>query len=201
MRTSLSGAFTLAALAAAAVVASTIPATSQVARPLSALAAGDKDDGLVIQVRGFGGGGGGGFHRGGGGGMRWAAAACGWAAAVSMAAACALLRAVTVAAACALLRAVSASITCTMAIATHTGIMDITMVAITGMVGAGAPPVWRWVTALAMATERMAILMVMAMATAIQPMATRTRLTTRPLRQRRPVSDAFACTTDPAAPT
>ena len=68
MRISLSGAF--APLAAAVVVASTIPAASQVARPLSALVAGDKDDGVVIQVRGFGGGGGGGFHRGGGGGMR-----------------------------------------------------------------------------------------------------------------------------------
>jgi len=70
MRTSLSGAFTLAALAAAVVVASTIPATSQVARPLSALAGGDKDDGLVIQVRrGLGGVG---FRGGGGGGMRFA---------------------------------------------------------------------------------------------------------------------------------
>jgi hypothetical protein len=68
MRISLSGA--LAPLAAAVVVASTIPATSQVARPLSALVAGDNDEDLVIQVRRGGGGGGGGFHRGGGGGMR-----------------------------------------------------------------------------------------------------------------------------------
>jgi hypothetical protein len=68
MRTSLSGVLTLTALAAAVVVASTIPTASQVARPLSALAAGDNDDGLVTEVRR---GGGGGF-RGGGGGARFA---------------------------------------------------------------------------------------------------------------------------------
>jgi hypothetical protein len=71
MRISLSTAITLTSLAAAGVVASTIPATSQVARPLSGLAASANDDGLVIEVRGGRGGRGGGF-RGGGGGARFA---------------------------------------------------------------------------------------------------------------------------------
>ena len=74
MRISLSTAITLTSLAAAGVVASTIPATSQVGRPLSGLAARASDDGLVIEVRGGRGGCGvrGGGFRGGGGGARFA---------------------------------------------------------------------------------------------------------------------------------
>ncbi len=69
MRTTVSGAFAAAALASAMFIAGALPASAQVARPLSALAVGDSDDGIVTLVR-RGGGGGGGMRGGGGGGMR-----------------------------------------------------------------------------------------------------------------------------------
>ncbi len=69
MRTTIIEAFAAATLATAMFIAGTLPTSAQVARPLSALAVGDSDDGIVTLVRRGGGGGGGGM-RGGGGGMR-----------------------------------------------------------------------------------------------------------------------------------
>ena len=73
MRDVLSGGLVAAALGAAMAVAGAFPASAQVARPHSALAAGgDSSDGLLtlVQDRNRGGGGGGGAMRGGGGGGR-----------------------------------------------------------------------------------------------------------------------------------
>ena len=67
MRTTIIEAFAAATLATAMFIAGTLPTSAQVARPLSALAVGDSDDGIVTLVRRGGGGGG---MRGGGGGMR-----------------------------------------------------------------------------------------------------------------------------------
>jgi len=73
MRTKVFGVFAAATLAAATFIAGLLPCSAQVARPLSALAVGDSDDGIVTLVRrGGGGGGGGGMRMGGGGGMHMA---------------------------------------------------------------------------------------------------------------------------------